>query len=63
LEHAGLAVAGIEAGDEVSRGEARILELQSHPFYIATLFVPQAKSSPGQPHPLIAAFLGASISN
>ena len=37
--------------------EARILELASHPFFIATLFVPQAHSTKEVPHPLITAFL------
>lgn len=37
--------------------EARILELDEHPFYIATLFVPQAQSASDNPHPLITGFL------
>jgi len=37
--------------------EARILELDGHPFYIATLFVPQHTSRPGQPHPLLAGLI------
>ena len=37
--------------------EARILELESHPFFIATLFVPQDNSSEEQPHPIITEFL------
>jgi len=37
--------------------EARILELDNHPFYIATLFVPQVKSTPEYPHPLILKFV------
>lgn len=40
-------------------GEARILELPHHRFYIGTLFVPQAQSEPGKPHPLITAYLKA----
>lgn len=40
-------------------GEARILELPGHPFFMATLFVPQTTSRPEQPHPLIVAFLRA----
>ena len=37
--------------------EARILELINHPFFIATLFVPQDNSFLGNPHKLINAFL------
>lgn len=37
--------------------EARILELEKHPFFIATLFVPQDNSSKDMPHPLINSFL------
>jgi len=39
--------------------EARILELQGHKFFMATLFVPQANSTPGQPNKLVTAFLAA----
>ena len=39
--------------------EARIMELHNHPFYIATLFVPQVNSSYERPHPLIMALLKA----
>ncbi len=39
--------------------EARILELDDHPFFIATLFVPQDNSSPENPHPMILAFVQA----
>lgn len=44
-----------------SDGEARILELPGHPFYVATLFVPQMSSSPERPHPLVVAFLQAAL--
>ncbi|OJJ14514.1 hypothetical protein BKI52_42820 [marine bacterium AO1-C] len=40
--------------------EARILELKAHPFFVATLFVPQDNSSKEVPHPLVKAFLLAS---
>jgi CTP synthase (UTP-ammonia lyase) len=39
--------------------EARILELQHHPFYLATLFVPQVNSDYEKPHPIIVALLNA----
>lgn len=42
-------------------GEARIVELSDHPFYVATLFVPQMFSKPESPHPLIVAYLRAAL--
>jgi CTP synthase (UTP-ammonia lyase) len=40
-------------------GEARILTLPEHPFFVATLFVPQCRSSAEQPHPMVMAFMDA----
>lgn len=40
---------------------ARIVELGSHPFFIAALFLPQLSSKPGSPHPLIVGFLKAGM--
>ena len=40
-------------------GTARIVELPGHPFFIATLFVPQVLSRKEKPHPLIVAFVEA----
>ena len=37
--------------------EARILELENHPFFIATLFVPQDNSTIEKPHKLVTNFL------
>ena len=50
----GLVISGTGA-----EGEARIIELPAHPFFIATLFLPQLSSSPKHPHPLIKAYLEA----
>lgn len=44
-----------------SEGEVRVIEYPGHPFFIGTLFVPQARSTPTHPHPLITAFLKAII--
>jgi len=55
LQHAGLAISG---ADEA--GEARIMELSEHPFFLGTLFVPQANSTRGNPHPIVVEFLRAS---
>ena len=38
-------------------GEARVVELPEHPFFIGTLFVPQTRSRLETPHPLVSAFL------
>jgi CTP synthase (UTP-ammonia lyase) len=54
LEEAGLRVAGRD-----QEGEARVLELPELRFYVATLFVPQLRSRPGAPHPLLVALLEA----
>lgn len=56
LEQGGLRVAGYDTD-----GEARILELATQPFYIATLFLPQLNSSAAQPHPLIVAYLQSAV--
>jgi CTP synthase (UTP-ammonia lyase) len=55
LVDAGLAVSGRDANRE-----ARVVELPGHPFFVATLFVPQLSSRPGDPHPLVRAFVAAS---
>ena len=44
------------------RREARLAELPGHPFYLATLFLPQLASAEGRPHPLITAYLEAILS-
>jgi CTP synthase (UTP-ammonia lyase) len=49
--------AGLEISGTDQAGEARIMELSSHPFFIGTLFVPQANSSKEKPHPIVLAFL------
>lgn len=54
LELAGLTVAAKDLDKEV-----RIVILPQHPFFLATLFMPQLKSSYESPHPLVSAFLKA----
>jgi CTP synthase (UTP-ammonia lyase) len=56
LEAAGLALSGFS-----ENGDIRVAELPAHPFFIATLFQPQLSSEAGQPHPLIRAFVEASL--
>jgi len=50
----GLTIPGVDHS-----GEVRIVELPGQRFFLATLFLPQLSSSPGRPHPLIAAFVRA----
>lgn len=54
LDEGGLRVTGFD-----DDGEARVLELPKHPFYLATLFVPQTRSVPERPHPLVVGLLRA----
>jgi CTP synthase (UTP-ammonia lyase) len=54
LHEGGLRIVGVDQD-----GEARIVEIPEHHFFIATLFVPQCSSSPALPHPLILAYLNA----
>ncbi|WP_344479446.1 CTP synthase C-terminal region-related (seleno)protein [Nonomuraea monospora] len=56
LHDGGLLVTGVD-GD----GDARVLELPGHPFYLATLYVPQTRSAPGSPHPLVTGLLSAAL--
>ena len=56
--------------DEIGRGDlkitgndqagyVRIVEMARHPFFVATLYLPQINSKPNLPHPLIKAFIAA----
>jgi CTP synthase (UTP-ammonia lyase) len=40
-------------------GEVRAIELDGHPFFIATLFQPERSGLKGDPHPLVTAFVAA----
>jgi CTP synthase (UTP-ammonia lyase) len=54
LREGDLRITGYDAA-----GEARVIELAAHPFFIATLFQPERSAFAGVAHPLIAAFLRA----
>ena len=56
IERAGLRVVG-----EDDHGDARVVELPGHPFFVATLFQPQLESSSGAPAPLLRALVDAAI--
>jgi CTP synthase (UTP-ammonia lyase) len=57
LAEAGLVVTGTDQD-----GEPRVIELRDHPFAVGTLFVPQVRSTPEHPHPLVLAFVEATVS-
>lgn len=57
LDEAELRVVGRDAED----GVARVFELAAHPFYVAALFVPQARSTATEPHPLLQQLLRVAV--
>jgi CTP synthase (UTP-ammonia lyase) len=57
IEEGGLKISGLGVD-----GEVRILELPSHRFFMATLFLPQLLSRPDHPHPLITAYVRSGLS-
>jgi len=52
VDAAGLKVVGVD-----ERGVGRVVELPEHRFFIATLFLPQLRSSDARPHPYLVGFL------
>ncbi|MBI3466924.1 MAG: hypothetical protein HY000_28250 [Planctomycetes bacterium] len=56
LQDAGLRITG-----RGERGEARIVELPGHRFFLASLFLPQLSSTKERPHPLITKYLEAAL--
>ena len=54
LEDRGLCVSGVGGA-----GEIRIVEIPEHPFFLGTLFLPQARSTPTSPHPLLRGYAAA----
>jgi CTP synthase (UTP-ammonia lyase) len=54
LHSGGLRVAGVD-----TEGTVAVLEYHDHPFFVATLFLPEQRSRPNAPHPLITAYLAA----
>ncbi len=57
LSGAGLRLSGLSPDGNL----VEIIELPSHPFFIATQFHPEFKSRPDDPHPLFAGFLAAAL--
>lgn len=56
LRSSGLRIVGSD--DE---GVVRAVELEAHPFFVGTLFLPQLGSTPARPHPLVMGFLRACL--
>jgi CTP synthase (UTP-ammonia lyase) len=54
MEESGLRISGVD-----EEGEPRIVELEGHPFFVATLFCFQTRSRADEPHPLVAGFADA----
>lgn len=54
LRKAPIRISGSDA-----EGEIRVVEIPAHRFFIATLFVPQARSTRARPHPLVDGFVRA----
>ena len=55
LRDKGLVFSSVSANE----GLVEIIELPSHPFFIAAQYHPEFLSKPNKPHPLFAAFIGA----
>lgn len=54
-----LAKSGLKISGRDPSGEARVVELPSHPFFIATLFQPERSAFTARAHTLIKAFVEA----
>ena len=52
----GMRVAGIDELDEV-----RAVERPDHPFFVATLYQPQLRSTASEPHPVFVGLVQAAI--
>jgi CTP synthase (UTP-ammonia lyase) len=51
--------APIEITGSDAEGEIRVVEIPANKFFVATLFVPQARSAVEKPHPLVDGFIKA----
>ena len=57
LESAGMTLSGISPDGRI----VEMIELKSHPWFIATQAHPEFKSRPNRPHPLFKGFVGAAL--
>jgi CTP synthase (UTP-ammonia lyase) len=58
LQHPQICISGVDQDQDI-----RIIELPNHRFFLITLFVPQTRSKPESPHPLINGFVKAVCAN
>jgi CTP synthase (UTP-ammonia lyase) len=56
LDPSDLHITGVDSENEV-----RVVELEGHPFFLATLFQPERSAFKGVVHPLIRAFVQAMV--
>ena len=59
LQEKGLVISSVSAKE----GLVEMIEIPTHPFYIAAQFHPEFKSKPNNPHPLFSGFVKASLEN
>ncbi len=57
LQEKGLCISAVSAKE----GLVEIIEIPSHPFYIACQYHPEFKSKPNHPHPLFSGFVKAAL--
>jgi CTP synthase len=57
LEEHGMRISGVSPDGDL----VEMIELQGHPWFLATQFHPELKSRPAHPHPLFASFIGAAL--
>ncbi|MFQ5677951.1 MAG: CTP synthase [Gemmatimonadota bacterium] len=55
LQRNGMRLSGVSPDGQL----VEIIELPTHPFFLATQFHPELRSRPNRPHPLFSAFVGA----
>ncbi|MBI1805462.1 MAG: hypothetical protein HYR76_00235 [Ignavibacteria bacterium] len=56
LEQHGMSISGVDGS-----GDARVIELTGHPFFVATLYQPELTALTGITHPLVTAFVQAAM--
>ena len=59
LQEGGLVISSVSANE----GLVEIIELPTHPFFIAAQYHPEFLSKPNKPHPLFSGFVAASLAN
>ena len=57
LQDAGLTLSGLSPDGRI----VEMIELKSHPFFLATQAHPELKSRPNRPHPLFRGFVAAAL--